>query len=220
MSEGRTGQEQRSSLRAILPVFLVIIIAISSSAGCIDKGVAHSIVDVIDNDTGPGYVWEFILDVNGKFIIEPSSTTSVDPQQIGTKIIENISSLDPAQTIENIRKIMNEENLTMKKYEHTFYVVEDTKTLNVELLGIFATSGGDNAPSAGLMEITIIDPEGRSERQQINQFQERQMYTFAQTPTPGEWEIEMQGFGLRSPLDIFYSGEYELSVRAEMPRDA
>lgn len=215
MSEGRKGKEMKSHLRAVIPVCLVIIIIFSTSAGCIDKGIADSLVDLVNQDDGPGYVWEPLLEKSGIFILEPNPDAEIDPVSIATKVAENISNLDPVQTVENLKVIMNEENLSMHKYQYSFYVFENTRVMNVELVGTFVTSIGSGTQSGGYMELTIINPRDKSQTYPITQLGEKQMYTYAQEPEEGEWKLELQGVGLQPPGDLIYSGKWDLSVRAE-----
>ncbi len=219
MSRGQTEKDGKNRLTVLLPALLIMIV-ISSSAGCIDKGIVDSIVEKVEGDTGPDFVWEYLLQEEGNFILEPEDGTDPDFQQIASKVAGNITNPDPTQTIDNMKKIMNEENLSMRKYIYKFPVFEGTRILNIELTGIFKISGGSSEASAGYMELTIIDPDGRSDREDITQFQERKVYTYAQDPIPGEWKLELQGFGLQSPFDNIYSGEYIISARAEMPKES
>ena len=219
MSKGETGQDRKSPLRAVIPVFLVIILTFSTTAGCIDKGVIDSLAAFVEGDDGPGYVWEPLLEERGNFIIEPNDSGEVDLMSIATKVAENLSNLDPAQAINNMKVIMNEEDISMRKYVFTFYVIEGTRNLNIELIGTFMTSVGDYAESPGYMELTIIDPQDKSETHENVQIQDQQMYIYAQDPIEGEWKLELQGLGLQSPADLIYSGKYDLAVRAEMLKE-
>ena len=199
-------------------MFMVIIIMASSTGGCIDKGILDGIVELVEGDDGSGYVWQPLLERNGIFLIEPSDDDEIDPVRLTTKVLQNLTNSDPTQIASNMRKIMNEENLTMRKYIFPFIVVEETRNVNIQLIGIFKTSLGNNAPNAGYMELTIINPEGDKRLEPITQLQERQQYTYAQVPIPGKWTIELQGIGLQPPLNLIYSGEWSIAVRAESPR--
>ena len=221
MSNGGNEQAPRNPLRRVIPVFLVVIIAISSSAGCIDKGIADSLVEIVEGDDGPGYVWGYLLEPQeGTFVIQPEDDTELDIASIAEKVFDNITSLDPGQTITNFKAILNEENLSMVTFPFSFYVIEGTRTLNIELTGIFKTTVGDSAWSGGWMELTIKKPEGGSDMEEINQLGEKQVHTFPQDPIPGIWELELQGTGMQSPGNLIYSGEFILSVRGEIPRNS
>ena len=221
MSNNGKERDQRNPLRRVIPVFLVVIIAFSSSAGCIDKGIADSLVEIVEGDDGSGYVWDYLLEPQeGTFIIEPEDESEVDIGSIAEKVFDNISSLDPAQTITNFKVILNEENLSMVTFPFSFYVIEGTRTLNIELIGIFKTATGDPDWTGGWMELTIIRPEGGSSTEEITQYRERQVYTLPYDPIPGIWELELQGTGMQSPGNLVYSGEFIISVRAEIPKDS
>lgn len=220
MSKSGTDQDRKSPLRALIPALLILIVTISSSTGCIDKGIVDSLVEIVEGDDGPGYVWESLLSEKGNFVLEAEGDTDPDFPTIIRKVTENITSFDPTQTLTNMKKIMNEENLSMRKYPFTFYVIEGTRNLNIELTGIFKTSVGESAPAAGYMEITIINPLGKSDTIEITQFQEEDKYIYPYDPISGKWVVELQGLGLQSPADLVYSGEYIITVRAEMPKES
>jgi hypothetical protein len=220
MSDNGPKNGKRSRARSLIPALLIIIVTLSSSAGCIDKGIAHSLADFIEGDDGPDYVWEPLLDKKGDFELRSETNTDPDYVRIATKIGENLTNYDPTQTPLNLKKVMNEENISMVKESFTFYVVQGTKNLNIEVTGTFKTSVGENGPSGGYMEITIIKPDGTSETMEIAQlFTETKSYTYPQEPMDGTWKIELQGLGLQSPFNLIYSGEYEVLVRAEMPKE-
>jgi hypothetical protein len=220
MAEDRIELERISNFRKILPLCLVIVLIFSTTAGCIDEGVADSLIDIVDGNNGSGYVWDTLLAQNGSFTLEPNDDTEIDAVRIATKVAENITSLDPAHAIENMKIIMNEENLSMKKYSYPFFVPRSTRILNIELIGTFVTSIGIGTQSAGYMELTIHDPDGRTQTYQITQLREEQMFIYSQEPLKGEWELELQGVGLQSPGNLLYSGMWDLSVRAEMQKDS
>ncbi len=207
--------------RVIIPVLLVFIVLLSSSAGCVDKTIIEDIVEKVEGEDDSNYIWKELIKVQGSFVVSANANTDPDYQKITTKIIENISNTNqnPQQTAENLRMIMNEENLSMEKRIITFRIKEETRNLNIELKGIFNTFLGEAAPSGGYMELTIINPDGGARVEEITQFSEEDDYTYPQTPIAGEWTLELQGIGLQSLGAALYSGEYELRVRAEEPKD-
>lgn len=220
MSNSKSDKDSKSGFRALFPVLLILIVTMSSTAGCIDKGIVDSLVDIVDGDDGPELVWEPILTKEGNFRLDVEDDFDIERiPVIAIKIVENLSDPDPTQTPLNLKKVMNEENISMETITESFYVVEGTKNLNVELTGIFVTSGGDNAPSGGYMEITIEDPNGGRYVEELTQFEEENNYIFPQEPIPGKWTVELQGLGLQSPGDLIYSGRYILNVRAQMPKE-
>jgi hypothetical protein len=215
MSSVKSKEKQRSRQRALIPALLVLILTLSSSAGCIDKGIVRSIVEKVEGDDEPDYVWKVILTAEGNFVVEPEGDTDIDYMAVATKIGENMTNFDP----QNLKKIMNEENISMKKRIVKFPVIANTYNLIIELDGIFKIGIGNDIHSAGYMELTIIQPGGKSYIHEIYQNQETEKHMYPQTPIPGEWTLELQGLGVQSPGDILYSGRYVISIRVEEPKE-
>jgi len=223
MPESGSELSRKTPLRTLVSVLLVIVITMSSSVGCIDKGIVDSLVELVEGDDGPDYVWEQLppFPKSGNFVLEPEGDSDIDYLSILTKVAENMSNFDPTQTPINMKKIMNEENVSMRKFRFTFFVVEATYNLNIELTGIFSTSIMEDVLSGGYMELTIIYPDDSdrgSVTEELTQIGKEDNYVFPQEPFPGKWVIELQGIGLQSPADVIYSGGYVISVRAEMPK--
>lgn len=207
--------------KVIIPVLLVFILMLSSSAGCVDKTIIEDIVEKVEGEDESNYVWKELINVKGNFIVSANTNSDPDYVMIGTKVIENITNTNqnPQQTTTNLKMILNEENLSMEKRIVTFRIKEDTRNLNIELKGIFNTFLGEDGPSGGYMELTIINPDGGARVEEMTQFSNEDDYTYPQTPIAGEWTLELQGIGLQSFGAALYSGEYELRVRAEEPKE-
>ncbi len=208
----------RQGVRAI-SLFLIIIITFSTSAGCVDRGIVNDVVTKVKGNQEPVYVWRVLLSDKGSFTVSPNPNTNPDYQEIARKIVENVTNpSNPEQMVTNMKKILDEENLTMNKRTYTFFVINGTRNLNIEIEGIFKTFLGDTAPSGGYMEVTIKGPDGHSNLYTITQFQQDQKYTYPQAPAPGKWTVEVQGIGFQAPASLIYSGEYSIIARAEEPK--
>ena len=218
MSNSGSSNKKNHQHRASIPALLIILIVLTSSAGCIDKGIMEGIVEKVEGDDEPDYVWKVLITDEGNFRIRPNENADPDYQAIAIKIIENVTT-PGQQTPTNLKKIMNEENISMEKMIIEFFVVENTHNLNIELKGIFKTQFGEDAPSGGYMELTIIDPNDKTTVEEIPQYEEEHTNTYPQTPVAGKWTIELQGLGLQSPFDLFYSGKYVITIRVEEPKD-
>ena len=200
-------------------LLFIFLITFSATAGCIDQGIVNDVVDKVKGEEEPIYVWRILLSDSGSFTVSPNPNTNPDYEEIARKIVENVTNpTNPQQMVVNLKKILDEENLTMNKRTYTFFVINGSRNLNIELEGIFKTLLGDSAPSGGYMEITIRNPQGSSQLYTITQFQQDQKYTYPQIPQPGKWTIELQGIGFQAPASLIYSGEYIITVRAEEPK--
>ena len=216
-------RKRKSSLGPLIVVFFSLVV-LTGFTGCIDVNFTKEAVEQMQEDEEIQRSDNIILTKENQVFgieIEGSGTPSIDDfQRIGTKLFQNLSDPD-ASTIDDISLVLKEENITLKSKVFDFFIVPDTDRLYVSLDPVFSTVISPQV--GGYFEITIKNSTGDVvvyERRVQTENKKATPYNFFPPKTtiyPGRWTVEIQGTGLQSPGNIFYSGNFDLEVHAHEP---
>lgn len=197
-------------------ILLITLLLIVSSSGCIDVYLIQDVLNKMTGEDETTYIWAEKLKEEGFFEMNLNGTT-LSPEDI-IRIINKMYTNITNGTITNIQKIVQEENIVLKKDKYDFYVIRDTNTLLLEITVdwsgyIMGTLGG------GRFEITLKHEEKIILQESYNLGEKHFTKTIPITPNPGNWTIEIGGTGGSMYLSTFYQGEYQLLVKAYEPKE-
>jgi len=216
-------KEGKSLPSAILVIFISIIF-LTSFTGCIDVNLTKNLIERFQEEEKIKRVDRVILsETNQEFRIEFQQgkvPTLEDLQRIATKFYENLTNPGP-NTVDNLRAILREENISLKPLRYDFYIVPDTDRIYAAVSPVFDSIFSPQV--GGYFEISIFNSTGKEvvhEEVVQTENKKEKPYTFfvpRTAITPGKWSIELRGTGLQSPGSMFYSGKFDLRVHAHEP---
>ena len=157
--------------------------------------------------------WMTKLDASTYFLMNKNNSPLIsqeDSERIFLKFKENITQ----GNIENIDKIVTEENIIFKINRYSFFLTNNTQAIRLEIdalwNGILLDEGG-----MGYFEITLRN-EGKIVIQDSYPSTEAHFSDTIQYENPNSrnWTIEIGGTGLQSKNNSLYNGEYKILVRA------
>lgn len=220
----RYPKKKDSSPFAALFVIVFTMIVLTGVTGCIDVNFTKNVVEHVQEDEDIKRADNLILskpDQEFEIEIQGGQTPSTeDLQRIGTKLFENLTNPDQ-DTPDDLRMILQEENITLKPKIYHFYIVRNTDRLYVSVDPTFAAIG--SPPVGGYFEIVIMNATGDvvvyEERVQTENKKETPYNFFPPKASidEGKWTVELRGTGLQSPGSLFYSGKFDLEVHAHEP---
>lgn len=195
-------------------ILFVTFLLLISSTGCIDVYLIEDILNKIDPEDPPVVRWVDKLEVDGTFEItlENPNPEVDDFSRILGKFVTNISE----GNLDNIQKILQEENIAFKKDVHDFYIEKDTDAIRLEIDADWRSLlAGDQG--WGYFEITVRN-EGKIIMQDSYPSTEPHFSdTIPLNPNSGNWTVEIGGTGGPDYLATFYGGRYNLTVKAHEP---
>ena len=218
-----TKKKESAPLRAITLVFLAMVL-LTGLSGCIDVNITRNIVEKIQEGEEIRREDAIVLsEKDQEFEVEFQDgriPSAEDLNTIGTKFFDNLS--DPDQdTIDNLRTILHEENISLKTKVYKFDIVEGTDRLYVSVDPIFDSLISPQV--GGYFEIYIYNGTGdlvKHEEQVQTENKKEKPYNFFPPKTdisPGDWRVEIRGTGLQSFGGLAYSGKFDIEVHAHQP---
>ena len=157
------------------------------------------------------YIWVAKLDESGKFEMYTNDTelSNEEWEKIITKFNQNITN----RSLDNINKIIKEENISFNIEKYNFFIKNDTKTLNLE---IDAEWSGYLVGVQGFGYFRVaVKHEGDIVFQDsyLSSTREKKV-TIPLNTYSGNWTIEVSGTGLPTSFDYGYRGSYDIKVVA------
>ena len=187
-----------------------MVAALFMTVGCIDIPAMNGLIDRIVPQESKSYQSIEVWSVEGDF--------APDPDQDDGTLMKAIEDM-----LENPLKFQQTaQNLSWKKYEHTFVIESEWNARFIMLLlSVNYDIAGGSDPGegpAGTLDISIRDPNGGEHGEGYemvtwnNGISER---PYLLPSIYGIWTVVISGSGLEGLGSIAYSGDYSMKVESE-----
>ena len=187
-----------------------MVAALFMTVGCIDIPAMNGLIDRIVPEESTSYQEIEVWNVEGDFAPDPDQDSNALMKAIEDMIDNPLQFQQTAQ------------NLSWKKYEHSFVIESEWQARFVMLLLTvnYDVAGGSDPSEgpAGTLDISIRDPNGGEHGEGYemvtwnNGIYER---PYLLPSIYGTWTITISGSGLEGIGSIAYSGDYMIKVTSE-----
>tara|TARA_B100000686_G_scaffold206055_1_gene212880 strand:+ start:297 stop:884 length:588 start_codon:yes stop_codon:yes gene_type:complete len=188
----------------------LMVAALFMTVGCIDIPAMNGLIDRIVPEESTSYQEIEVWNVEGDFAPDPDQDSDALMKAIEDMIDNPLQFQQTAQ------------NLSWKKYEHSFVIESEWQARFVMLLLTvnYDVAGGSDPSEgpAGTLDISIRDPNGGEHGEGYemvtwnNGINER---PYLLPSIYGTWTITISGSGLEGIGSIAYSGDYTIKVTSE-----